>query len=576
MPLEKRQLKLFPQDIKIDTWNDLKPYADILSGYEPSSVEDYGRWIENWFEFGLVVAEEYHWRYIRQSQNTADPDAKKRYNEYFSGIENQVTLLNNQLEKKALSSPYLYQFEAKGFDIIKRAWQSNNDLFVESNVELQSQSDIKANEYNAIRGPMVVILDNEALTLQQAATRLEWPQREKREEAWLATRNKMYESKDAFDAVMDSLIKIRHQIALNAGFENYRDYMFKKLQRFDYGTKEAFDYHEAVEKKVVPLLTKIYTKQKETLGLDKLRPWDTDCDPYNRQEIKAFDNTDEFIEKMEQSAHAIDPDFGRTISDMKKNNMFDVDSRPNKTSGAYNASMPISRTSFMSGNFTGVVHDLVTGVHEGGHAWHAYLMMDLSLTGNEGVPMEMAELASMSMELISHDQWHRFMPDEEECNRAKLKHYQDILYVMVLVAKMDSFQHALYENPAMTPAQRHEAFKKVEERYDTGCIDYSGLEHLRNAYWHNQRHLFGMPFYMLEYGFAQTGALGINKNYDENPDLALQQYKKALSSGYQIILPELYKTAGVEFDFGVNKLDELMAYLEPKIEGLSLKSKPKI
>jgi oligoendopeptidase F len=576
MSVNKRQLNFLSQDLQIKTWDDLKPYADNLQDREISNVKEYGQWLNDWFEMQLALAEEYHWRYIRQTQNTADEEAVKNYKNYFGDIESNLTVLNNKLEQKALSSEYLDQYQEKGFDIIRKSWKSSNALYVESNVSLQADTEVKAAEYNAVRGPMTVTLDGEELTLQQAGTRLEWSDREKRQEAWLAMRSRMQEGKEAFDGIMASLVEMRHQIALNAGYDNFRDYMFEKLQRFDYGTKEAFVFHEAVEKKIVPVLRNVYRKQAEALGLEKLRPWDVDCDPYGRPELKAFKNSEELKEKLQYSADQIDPDFSNTISGMMKSNMFDLDSRPNKASGAYNASMPVSKTSFMFGNVTGSTHDLVTSFHEGGHALHAHLMMDLPLLKNEDVPMEMAELASMAMELISHDQWEIFFQDDEQCSRAKLKHYQDILYVMTLVAEMDSFQHTLYENPLMTPQQRHETYKGVKDRYDTGMIDWSGLEEYQSTYWHNQRHLFGTPFYMLEYGFAQTGALGIDKNYQENPELTLNQYKKALSLGCQVTLPELYKTAGVEFDFGVNKLDELMKYLEPKIERLSIQSQPKL
>jgi len=353
---------------------------------------------------------------------------------------------------------------------------------------------------------------------------------------------------------------------LNAGFENFRDFMFKALGRFDYSPQDCYHFHEAIEKEIVPILQEQAEKRKAALGLDALKPWDTEVDTSGKPALRPFENGTELIEKSIQCFSNISRYLGERLEIMKDNGLFDVESRKGKAPGGYNYPLSETGAPFIFMNSAGIFRDLTTMVHEGGHAVHTFLTADLELNDFKHCPSEVAELASMSMELISMDNWDVYFKDPEELKRAKKDQLFDVLKTLPWVAVVDQFQHWIYTNPEHTNDQRYEAWEQIYTRFGAGMVDWTGLEEAKQNLWQKQLHIFEVPFYYIEYGMAQLGAIAVWKNYKENPEKGLQQYLDALKLGYTKTINEIYETAGIKFDFSADYVKELAAFVKAEMD----------
>jgi oligoendopeptidase F len=374
--------------------------------------------------------------------------------------------------------------------------------------------------------------------------------------------------KEPLNELFSKLIALRHQVALNAGFSNYRDYKFAEMGRFDYTPASCFQFHEAVKKEVVPLVNQIYQEQQQRLGLDTMRPWDTEAEPAGIEPLRPFTDGRDLLDKSIKCLDALNPFFGDCLRKMDALNHLDLDSRKGKAPGGYNMPLAESGAPFIFMNAASQMSDLTTMVHEGGHAIHSFLAHGLELTGFKEYPTEMAEVASMSMELFTMDHWDVFFDNEEEMKRAKRHQLERVITIFPWIATIDKFQHWVYENPSHTVEERKENWLRILNEFATTAIDYSGLEAFRSYNWQRQLHLFEVPFYYIEYGIAQLGAIGMWKQYRDNPEKALENYMKGLSLGGTKTLPELYAAAGIDFDFSPEKISELMIFVKNELEKL--------
>jgi oligoendopeptidase F len=318
----------------------------------------------------------------------------------------------------------------------------------------------------------------------------------------------------------------------------------------------------------VPLNKKLAEERKAKLGYGELKPWDTDVDISGRQPVHPFDNGEELAEKTIRAFNRLDPFFGEVISTMRQKGHLDLDSRKGKAPGGYNYPLAVSGYPFIFMNSAGTLRDLETMVHEGGHAIHSVLTKDLFLNAFKSCPSEVAELASMSMELVSMDVWDEFIKDPEELKRAKAEQLEGVIKTLPWIATVDKFQHWLYTNPTHTTEERTQAWKKTADEFGSGITDWSGYEDAYLHTWHKQLHIYEVPFYYIEYGFAQLGAIGVWKNYVENPQRGLQQYKAALTLGNTATIPEIYAAAGVRFDFSPAYMKELFDFVWSEFEKL--------
>jgi oligoendopeptidase F len=418
---------------------------------------------------------------------------------------------------------------------------------------------------------MTASVNGQEYTLQQAAKFLENEDRTLREEVYMKVQERRLQDKDKLDELFNKLIALRDQEAQNAGFDNFRDYQFKELGRFDYTKEDCFKFHEAVKQHVLPLVKEIYLKKKEKLGVDSLRPWDLEAEPEGVEALKPFDTGEELLEKSILCMKKLSPFFGECLQKMKAMGNLDLESRKGKAPGGYNCPLLETGAPFIFMNAAGQMHDVTTMVHEGGHAVHSFLSHDLELTGFKAYPMEIAEVASMSMELFTMDYWDTFFSNPDELTRAKEHQLERVITLFPWVAIIDKFQHWVYENPQHTLEQRTSEWLKILEEFKEGIVDYSGLEKFRANMWQKQLHLFEVPFYYIEYGIAQLGAIGLWMQYKKNPDKAIKNYCDALSLGATRTLPELYKTAGLEFDFSPSHIKVLMDFVSEEMKKLGEK-----
>jgi len=364
------------------------------------------------------------------------------------------------------------------------------------------------------------------------------------------------------------LIGLRHQVAKNAGFDNFRDYMFEALGRFDYAPADCFQFHESVMQEVVPLLNDLAGQRKHKLGIAELRPWDKAVDTSGKPALKAFDNSQQLIEKSILCFDKISGFLGNCLQTMKQMEHLDLESRQGKAPGGYNYPLSETGVPFIFMNATSTLRDVVTMMHEGGHAVHSFLTHDLELSDFKHTPSEVAELASMSMELISMDYWHIFFPNKDDLKRAKKDHLSQIIETLPWVATIDKFQHWIYENPSHTVQQRIDKWLEIYKAFSDSVTDWSGLEKYRELLWQKQLHLYEVPFYYIEYGFAQLGAIALWKRYKENPEAGLAGYLAALKLGFTKPIPEIYKAAGISFNFNKEYIKSLMQFVKEEMEKL--------
>ncbi|MBC7912867.1 MAG: M3 family oligoendopeptidase, partial [Pyrinomonadaceae bacterium] len=467
---------------------------------------------------------------------------------------------------KLIDCPFTEDLDKEKYFIFLRGIKKALQLFREENIPIFTEIQLKQQTYQSITGAMSVTIDEKEYTLEQASVFLKNPDRSVRQKAWETISNRRLQDKDKLDGLFNELLKLRHQVALNAGFENFRDYMFQALGRFDYNQHDCYKFHAAIEKEIVPILEKQADKRKHALNLDSLKPWDMDVDISGKPALKPFNNGQELIDKSIECFQGLDPYIGERLSIMKENGLFDVDSRKGKAPGGYNYPLAETGAPFIFMNSANTFRDLTTMVHEGGHAVHTFISADLELNDFKHLPSEVAELASMSMELISMDKWDVFFDKDEDLKRAKKDQLRDCLKTLPWVAVVDQFQHWIYTNPEHTTEQRKVAWKEIFEPFGYNFTDWSGYEESLENLWQKQLHIFEVPFYYIEYGIAQLGAIAVWKNYKEHPETGLKSYLAALKLGYTKSIKEIYKTAGIEFDFSSDYVHKLAQFIKAELD----------
>jgi oligoendopeptidase F len=548
------------------TWENLSPIFDELAKRSIGSAAELEQWLRDRSELDALLEEDFAWRYIRMTCNTADEALLNSFQYFATEIEPKVAPLNDQLNRKFMESPFLTQLDQTKYAILIRGTKQALELFREESIPLQTTIQVEQQKYQGITGAMSVTLNGQEYTLEQAATFLKDTNRETRKNAWQAISNRRLAEKDTLNDLFNTLRVLRNQVAKNANFDNFRDYMFAALGRFDYTAKDCFQFHEAIEKTVVPVLAKHADARKKALALPSLQPWDMEVDTSGKTALKPFKDGAELIEKSINCFGKLDPFLGERLQTMKANGLFDVESRKGKAPGGYNYPLAETGAPFIFMNSAGSFRDLTTMVHEGGHAIHTFVTADLELNDFKHCPSEVAELASMSMELISMDHWDEFFTNPEELNRAKQEQLKDVLKTLPWVAVVDQFQHWIYTHPEHSTEERSAAWKNIFEKFGANFIDWTEHQEAELNLWQKQLHIFEVPFYYIEYGMAQLGAIAVWKNYKENPKKGLEQYLDALKLGYTKTIREIYETAGIKFDFSAAYIQELVNFVQHELE----------
>jgi oligoendopeptidase F len=499
---------------------------------------------------------------------TDDLEREKAYLHFVEDIQPKAKPRFFALDGKFLGSPARRQLSPDRYFVLIRRRENNVSLFRQENVELEKDAAKLEQRSQKIAAARTVLYDGQERTLQQMAQYQENVNRDLRLETWSLSEQRRLKDREVMDQIYDELISLRQRIAKNAGFDNYRDYAFRRRERFDYSPQDCFQFHQSVERYIVPLVRKIQEERQKRLGVDVLRPWDILVDPEGRPALRPFRTSAELMEKCRQVYDRLDSDFEKDFCRLVELNLIDPDSRAGKAPGGYCVELSEVRLPFIFLNLVGRDDDVRTILHESGHGFHAFATRDRDLPfeyRGENVPTEFAEVASMSMELLGGEQLDGTFYNHEDAVRSRQKHLEEIARLLPWIATIDAFQHWIYTNPNHTHEQREEFWLKLRERF-AGLESWENYDDVQRSFWQRQGHLFTAPFYYIEYGIAQLGALGIWTHYLKDPQDAVQAYKRALALGGSKPLPQLFKAADLPFNFGS---DIVQTYAHQLRSGLS-------
>ena len=546
-----------PADIDATNWDNLQPYYQQLLDREFKCSGCLEQFLLDRSELDAAASEAGSNLYITMTCNTEDKNAKNAFLSFVENVEPELKKFGFELNKKVVSSQHIESLDKDRFRVLVRDWCADVEIFRDENVPLQTEDTKLGQEYAELCGAMMVNFDGEERTMPQMGMYQQDQDRSVREASWRAVAERRLQDRDAIDGIFDKMVANRNQTAQNAGFEEYRGYMFAVKHRFDYTPEDCIAFHDAIDEACMPIVRALAKERKETLGVDTLRPWDIAVDPHGHAALKPFDSADDLIEKTSKLFHRMDTELGDMFDTMRDGGYsLDLDSRKGKAPGGYQASRDRQRKPFIFMNAAGLPRDLDTMVHEAGHAFHYMLCRHDDLVWYRGAPLEFAEVASMSMELLAYPFLDEFY-SPEEIKRAIKKHLEGIVSTLTWVATIDAFQHWIYLNPEHTREERTAHWLELGERFGGG-VDWTGLEAEQEAVWHRQLHPFEVPFYYVEYGIAQLGALQMWLKYIENPKEAIAAYKNGLELGASKTLPSLFEASGLKFDFTTDMVSTLM------------------
>jgi len=560
--------KFVPEDLVINSWNKIKSLFDNLDDREINSVLELEEWMLDQSELSAVLEEDMAWRYIKMNIDTTNKELGDRFSFWIKEISPHTAPYSHKLNLKLVNSPYLKKLDQEKYRIYLRSVNKQIEIYREENIPLFTTMEEKQQEYGAISAKMSIEVNGVEITMQKAAQLLKSTDRDTREEIYNKISSRRLQDEKVLDNLYDELIILRQTIAKNSGFDNYRDYMFAAMGRFDYKPKDCYDFHDAIAQEIVPIINSFEQRRKDKLGNESYKPWDTSVDVDGLPPLKPFKGGAELTNLSIECFSRLRPYFGECLATMKAMKHLDLESKNGKAPGGFMYPLYEIGVPFIFMNAVGSQRDLVTMVHEGGHAVHSFLSRDLSLTEFKSTPSEVAELASMSMELISMDHWNVFYTDASDLKRAKLEQLEKALETLPWVASIDKFQHWIYTNKH-TAQQRKEKWLEISAELGNQIIDWKGNENMHANLWQKQLHLYEVPFYYIEYGMAQLGAIAMWRSYKKLGEEGLDNYMKALKLGYTKSIGEIYESAGIKFDFSAKYVKELANFIKEELEKLS-------
>lgn len=553
--------RFVPQKIDLADWSQIEPLLIALRDREIGSTAELERWLADLSELYAAVDESGTRKYIAKSCHTDDAAIEAAYMRHVEGIEPKFKPLFFELQKKFIASPHRSGLTGQRYEMLVRNWQAEVELFRPANVELETQITKLVNEYDKLFGSMMVKFRGQEHTPQFMLRFNQDPDRKTREEAWTATAYERLKHRERIDELFDQILPLRQQIAVNAGFANYRDYAYRMHKRFDYGPAECAAFADAVEQSVKPLTRELEARRKRDMQLDTLRPWDLDVDPQGRAALKPFEpsDIDGFVAKTRAIFGRISPSLATDFDQLRGGGQLDLASRKGKQPGGYQSSLEESKQPFIFMNAIGLQGDVRTLLHEGGHAFHyQWAAAKEPLVFLRSSPIEFAEVASMSMELLGMEHFDVFYGEGEDNTRARREQLEGTVPILAWIATIDRFQDWLYTHVGYSRDERTAEWRRLIDKFGTG-VDWTGHEAVRDARWQLQLHLFHVPFYYIEYGIAQLGALQLWMRSQDDPRAALANYRAGLSLGGTAPLPKLFTTAGLHFDFSNKTVGPLMS-----------------
>ncbi len=561
--------QLVPVEINLGDWNRIAPLFDAVEAKLTGAkiVAELELALLDWSELSAALDEEAAKRYIAMSCHTDSAEAEQAYLHFVEHVEPQTKPRQFKLEQMYLAQPLRAQLPKARYEVFDRDTQQHVELFRLENVALETEEAKLGQQFQKLSGSLTVKFRGEEKTLVQMGRYLEEPDRALRQEAWELVSRRRGEEREKFEELFDGLVKLRGEIAKNAGFANYRDYAFKARGRFDYSPDDCLAFHEAIETELMPLLRELQSARREQLKLPALRPWDLAVDPLNRAPLRPFEKVDDMVARTQKIFDRIDPGLAGGFRDMQEKKLLDLDNRKGKAPGGYQSTLSESRLPFIFMNAVGLQRDVETILHEAGHAFHALATREEPLYAYRGSPIEFCEVASMSMELLGNEFLEEFYA-AGDADRARRTHLEGIVGIFPWIATVDAFQHWIYTHPNHTRAERSAAWLALMDRFG-GDVDWSGHEQARANLWHKQLHIFLYPFYYVEYGIAQLGALQVWANSKRNKAEALAQYQRGLALGNSRPLPELFAAAGCKFSFHRETVQPLVQLLKDELAKLN-------
>ena len=561
-------LKLPDKSIEMQDWkwSEYEPFFEHLLNQEidETNIES---WMKYWSDFSELIGEVGTDVYVSTTVDTTDEVAKKRFNTFLEDISENASTKNQALKKKLLESGIV----PNDFDIPLRGIKSEVDLFCEKNLPLQTKDSKISKDYDAIIGAQTVMWEGEEVTITQLAPVLLQTDRDRREKAWRLAAERRLKDREKINKIWQKILEVRIKIADNSGYDNYRSWRWEYLKRFDYTPEDCLNFHEGIEKVIMPFVNKLIKKRKKQLGLDMLKPWDLSVDPLNREPLTPFVNASELEDKCHNIFKAVDSELGNHFSIMRKEKLLDLANRKGKAPGGYCTEYYHRRLPFIFMNAVGTHSDVQTMLHEGGHAFHVFESDKLPYASQREVGMEFAEVASMAMELLASpyltEEYGGFY-EIGQAKRARIEHLEKIIMFWPYMAVVDAFQHWAYTNPddAMNPDNCDAKWTKLWKRFQTfDDLDSNEFEDVIATGWHNKLHIYHVPFYYVEYGMAQLGAIQVWGNALKNQKKAVEMYRNALSKGGNATLPELFEMAGAKFSFDEDMLSYAVDLIDEQI-----------
>ena len=566
----KSKRSYIPKDFEIKDWEGLKVHVDYLMDQNPQSLDELEHFLKEINELDAIVQEDLAWRYIRMTCNTQNEALVEQYQYFVKEIMPHLSAFENKLNRKLANNPYFDKLDPKHYHTYTRSLKKDLELFREANIPLSTEMQSTSQQYGALTGAMSIEHEGETLTVQKAGKILENKNRELRKEIWEKIWKRRMEDKDKLEDIFDKLVNLRHEVAQNADYNTYTSFKFNSLGRFDYSEADTLAFHESVENAVKPIYETLMRERMELLGLDRLRPWDLSVDIFGDAPLRPFDEASQLVDKSIQALADLNPDLGAMIGLMNEMGYLDLDSRVGKAPGGYNYPLMEVGVPFIFMNATGTQNDVITMLHESGHAVHAFLTRDIPLNVLKRTPSEVAELAAMAMELLSLDNYSIFYEDKAELIRAKKGQINRCIIILPWIATVDAFQQWVYDHPKHTREERSKKWSELYQRFHGDVVDWGGYEDYMANMWLKQGHIFDVPFYYIEYAIAQLGAIAIWRNYKMNPEKGLQGYLDALKLGYTKPIPEIYEAANIRFDFSQEYIKECMEFCLQEYQALKV------
>ena len=557
---------IYVEGIDARNWDEIEPIYQGFLERPIDSAEELEVWLLELGQFDAFVSETGSMLYVEMTCDTENEKVKQAYLDFVEKVQPELAKISDLLNRKLAESPHADSLDSVEYNVLLRDTRMDLAIFREENIPLGTELTKLGQRYNEICGAMTVEFDGEEKTMQQMGKYLQVNEREIRESAYSTVGKRRFQDAEEIDELFDEMITLRHQVAQNAGYENFRDYTFDAKHRFDYTPQDCQAFHNAIEKICVPLMRDIDEKRRSALGFKVLRMWDMGHDVQGRNPLQPFSEVDEMVAGTSRMFHRLSTELGEFFDSLRDGNSLDLDSRKGKAPGGYQLQRDHSRKPFIFMNATGLQRDLETMVHEAGHAFHSIYADHLPLVDYRSAPIEFCEVAAMSMELLTHDFLDEFY-SAEDASRAVREHLEGIVSILSWIATIDAFQHWIYTHPGHSKEERHQQWLELGDRFGS-ILDWTGFEEWRKVGWQRQLHLFSYPFYYIEYGIAQLGALQLWLQYQKNPQTALSNYAKSMRLGGSRPLPELFEAGQMSFDLGDSTVQGLIDAVRSELDQL--------